>query len=56
MWTILPETKQINYRQNSSCVKDKDADKPGKLVVSGRVPHADALPNSIPDSKNYKEN
>jgi hypothetical protein len=47
--------QNVNNRQNANSIKNRDADKPGKMVVPRRLPESNKFPYQIPDAKNYQD-
>ena len=43
--------QQIDDWQDAGGVDNDDADEPGELVVARALPHANALPDGIPDAQ-----
>ena len=48
---IFLTPQQIDDGQDTSGIENDDADEPGELFIARALPHADALPDTIPDGE-----
>ena len=46
---VFLKPHQIDDGQDADGVNDDDADEPSELFIARALPHADGLPDSIPD-------
>ena len=49
---VFLKPHQIDDGQDADGIENDDADEPGKLFVARALPHANALPDTIPDGEN----